>query len=94
MIGPQGGSGPGWYYRGKHYTAPQLLHEAMNAEIDRLELQYNELVMLVVPQHLWISTGARVSDHEDCETCAWLEKNTKFGEKAKTEKRNHEGDGK
>ena len=48
---------------------------------------YNELVMLVVPQHLWISTGARYSDgHDDCETCDWLEKNTKFGEKSKTEK--------
>lgn len=38
MIGSQGGSGPGWYYKGK----PQLLHEAMNAEIDRLNLQNEE----------------------------------------------------
>jgi len=41
MIGPQG-SGPGWYYKGKHYDAPQALHEAMNAEIESLELQVTE----------------------------------------------------
>jgi hypothetical protein len=42
MIGPSGGSGPGWYYKGKHYDAPQSLHEAMNAEMNRLELQISE----------------------------------------------------
>lgn len=41
---------------------------------------YDQLLMLVVPQHLWMSSGARVGGHEDCETCAWLEANTKFGE--------------
>lgn len=50
MIGPSGGSGPGWYYKGKHYDAPQLLHEAMNAEIQRLELQYSELLKWVQEQ--------------------------------------------
>ena len=44
MVGLQGGSGPGWYYRGKHYSSPQDLHEAMSAEMDRLELQVDELV--------------------------------------------------
>lgn len=39
MIGPMGGSGPGWLYQGKHYSSPQELHEAMNAEIDKLNLQ-------------------------------------------------------
>lgn len=43
MIGPSGGSGPGWYYKGKHYSAPQELHEAMNAEIGRMELQISAL---------------------------------------------------
>lgn len=43
MIGPQGGSGPGWYFKGKHYSGPQELHEAMNAEMDALRAEVDEV---------------------------------------------------
>lgn len=51
MLGSQCGSGPGWYYKGKHYDAPQTLHEAMNAEINRLELEIGELKAEVKKLH-------------------------------------------
>jgi hypothetical protein len=40
------------------------------------ELQYRELVDTIKHDHLWESTGARVSGHEDCATCAILERGT------------------
>lgn len=49
MVGLQGGSGPGWYYRGKHYSSPQDLHEAMSAEMDRLELQIQAIKDALAP---------------------------------------------
>jgi hypothetical protein len=58
---------------------PQYCYACWNMkerDVEHAELQYRELVDTIKHDHLWESTGARVSGHEDCATCAILERGT------------------